>query len=165
MLTIPISPTYFACSAYRANYLYNARCDYRKALDLCMEVKKILTCSSVQHVSLLFADFLPFPLRSEWCGLYDNYIQIVFGFLTLQRTLTASSTARNRMISVYICPIQCVKYIYTRCCRNLQEPVTGFGLGSERLCQYMPKHCILRYRVGMSHTILLKLLYKLVNQV
>src|SRR6218665_191176 len=105
-VTTAINPTYIVCSAYRANFFYNVHCDFRKALDLCEEVRKILSYSPVQNFNLVFANVFSFPLRNEWCRLYDKYIQIIFGFLTLHRILTASSAARKRTISVYICSHQ-----------------------------------------------------------
>src|SRR6218665_3665493 len=81
-MTIPINPTFIVCSAYRANFFYNALCDYRNALDLCKEVNAILHCASVQLtcISSLFGSLIQFPLINEWCGIYDKYIQIIFGF-------------------------------------------------------------------------------------
>ena len=156
-VTTPINPTYFVCSAYRANFFFNALCDYRTAFDLCKEVRKVSSRSSFQHINALPDAFLPFPLRNEWCGLYDAYIQIIFGFLTLYRTLRPSPMVRKRTIPVYICPYQYLKYIYTRCCKILNEPVTDFALGYGRLYHY--KHSILSYRWSFSFAILQTALY------
>src|SRR6218665_2651222 len=118
--SMPLNPTYVFCSAYRANFFFNALSDYRKALELCEEVFKKLNFSSIRPTTtyatkgLLFEEFISFPLRNEWCRLYDKYIQIIFGFITLQRTLTTSATVRNRMVPVYISPVLYLKYIYTR---------------------------------------------------
>ena len=73
ILDLPANPTYVVCSAYRANFFYNALGDYRKAIELCQEVDQILKCSSVYQLGYsFFADFVPFPLRNEWHGLYDK---------------------------------------------------------------------------------------------
>src|SRR6218665_1301740 len=91
--------------------------------------RKSIIIFHYEHVSILFACFLSFPLKNEWCGLYDIYILIILGFLTLQRKLTASSTERcmYMKIRVYVCSVWYLKYIYTRCCRILNKPVTDFG--------------------------------------
>src|SRR6218665_3468930 len=75
---MPLNPTYVFCSAVTANFFCNALCDYRKALGLCKEVFKRSRCSSERNPPILFADFISFPLRNEWCGLYDEHLQIIF---------------------------------------------------------------------------------------
>ena len=65
------NPTYGICSAYKANFLFNARCDYRQALDLCKEVYKLFK-GEAPHL-MASPGFLNFSLRNEWCGLYDTY--------------------------------------------------------------------------------------------
>src|SRR6218665_1106438 len=81
-ITLPFNSTYFLCSAYKANFFCNALCNYRKALEVCTEAKEELNCLSDLH-RILFVELLPFPLRYEWCGLYDKYIQILLGFIAL----------------------------------------------------------------------------------
>src|SRR6218665_1536476 len=127
--SMPLNPTYAFCSAVRANFFCNALCDYRKALNLCKEVFKRLRCSSERNPPILFADFISFPLRSKWCGLYDEHIQAIFGFLTLHRALTAPAAARKRMTPFYVSCDLYLEYIYTRCCMFLNEQVMVFGFG------------------------------------
>jgi len=153
-ITLPVNPTYFVCSAYKVNFLCNALCSYRKALNQCRKVNRILN----SPVNLLFADCVPFPLKNEWSLLYDRYIQIILGFLTLHRA-RASPEASKRMIpvTVYICSVQYLRYIYTRCCRILHEPVEDFGFEYERLRKN--KLNILKYTWRFSEVILLTALY------
>src|SRR6218665_687158 len=145
-ITLPVNSSYFLCSAYRANFFCNAVCNYKQAFDLCNEVIEQRNCLSFMQEQM-FAEFLPFPLKNEWSGLYDRYIQILLGFLTLYRTLTASQRAKMQMISFYLCSLQYLKYIYTRCCRILSEPaIADFSFGYERLCGFTVS--IMRHKVG-----------------
>jgi len=129
-ITVPLNSTYFVCSAYRANFFCNALCNYRRALELCKEANKHRDCFS-NFRGHLFMEHLHFPLKHEWCGLYDKYIQIVLGFIRLYR----AETNRNRMIPVYISAVQYLSYIYTRCSRILNEPIADFGFDYKRLCR------------------------------
>ena len=149
---LPVNPTHLICSAYKANFFYNALCDYRKAIELCKEVDLIPKHFSVSLGNIRLGGCDRFPLRNEWSGLYDKYIQIVFGFLTLHRTLTASPTGRKRTIPVYICSDLYLRYTYTRCCKMLNEPVVDFGFNTHRFRRY--KIDIMWYTESLSKTIL-----------
>src|SRR6218665_3427335 len=70
-IALPFNATYFVCSAYRANFFFNALCNYRRTLDFCEEVNKQLYCLSDLR-GHLFVELLPFPLKYEWSGLYDK---------------------------------------------------------------------------------------------
>lgn len=118
---MPFNSTYFVGSAFRANLFCNAVCNYKKAFDLCKEAKHQLKSLSDLHV-YFFVEHLPFPLKHEWCGLYDKNIQILLGFLTLYK----ATTTRKLTLPVHICSLQYLSYIYTRCGRILNEPCFGF---------------------------------------
>ena len=153
----PVNPTYVVCSVFRVNFLYSAVCDYRRAMNLCEEVNRIWYCPSNQYSCFLLADYFRFSLRNEWCGLYDKYIQIILGFLTLHITLKAPKASRRRMISVHICSDEYLKYIYSRCCIILNEPNTDFVFKYNPFCLY--KLDILKYHLSVSRAILGTALY------
>src|SRR6218665_1247 len=73
-ITVPFNSTYFVCSAYRANFFCNALCNYKRALELCEEANKLRHCFS-SFRGHLFVENLHFPLKHDWCCLYDKYIQ------------------------------------------------------------------------------------------
>src|SRR6218665_539931 len=150
-ITLPFNSTYIVCTAYRANFLCNARCNYRRALNLCYEALGQLNCLSALQYHM-FAEFLPFPLKNEWSGLYDENIQILLGFLTLYRSLPTTPTAKRRMIPVYVCSREYLRYIYTKCCRIHKEPIREFNYGGRLPYRYSVN--ILRYRACFSETIL-----------
>jgi len=152
-ITVPFNSTYFVCSAYRANFFCNALCNYKRALELCEEANKLRHCFS-SFRGHLFVENLHFPLKHDWCCLYDKYIQILLGFIILCRI----ATTRKQMSSVYISSVQYMSYIYTRCSRILNEPITtDFGFDYNRVCR--DRINIVMYQNQFSDSILRTALY------
>src|SRR6218665_1404371 len=93
--SMPLNPTYVFCSAFMANFFFNALCDYRKALNLCKDVSKRLKSSSAKQLTIMFAGLLAFPLRNEWCGLYNPHHSFLSGKASKPANIIVSCLAEE----------------------------------------------------------------------
>lgn len=136
-----LKPSCFHTAAYEANFYWTifgeesnaiALESYKKALDIC---NKWLSYAKTVQNGLSFTVFLgvqelPVIISNRWAVIFDNYIQIVLGLLSLIKGITYRRcnsyykpfTASNDLsVLVHVNPIDFLGYIRYQCQVHLKR--------------------------------------------
>jgi len=134
-------PSCFHTAAYEANFYWtifgaerNAMAleSYKRALDIC---NKWLSYASTIHNGISFLLFftaqeLPILISNRWSMIFDKYIQVVLGFLSLVKFITKSGfQSRYKILNagndfeviVQVCPTDLLGYIKYQCQMQLKN--------------------------------------------
>src|SRR6218665_1856926 len=128
-------PSCFHAAAYEANFYWtifgserNAMAleSYKRALDIC---NKWLSCAISLQNGITFLLFftsqeLPIIISNRWSMIFDKYIQVVLGFLSLAKAITNSrfqskdkllNASNDFEVIVQVYPIDLLGYIKYQC--------------------------------------------------
>src|SRR6218665_1613241 len=127
-----LKPSCFQTAAYEANFYWTIfekegkAENYKKAMAIC---KKWLSHAMTILNSISFTMFfstlsLPIIVSNRWSMIFDKYIQVVLGFLSLVKASTKSrlqSENNDYEVLVQVCPIDLLGYIRYRCQSRLGQ--------------------------------------------
>lgn len=121
--------TYFISAAYRANFYHTYMKDYQMSLRVCEEALKQTKGREFTLLSIFNDQVCSVVLSRKSLSIFDEHIQLIYGFLTLSQTLrnssgTAPASATEQSICVaepllYLSPRDFLQYVKLRCERRL----------------------------------------------
>lgn len=126
-------PLRLISSAYTVNFLYATTFDYRSAVRCCDGTLNwfdaMMKITNVNYLNKYF----PILVTSEWSGIFDKYIQAVFGFVTLYRNVFGQRCQEGSPFScgtaegvLRLPPLELLSYIRYQCLRKLGHGETSF---------------------------------------
>src|SRR6218665_1549751 len=103
------------CSAFLANFYYNALQDYKMTSDFCDKMFSFV--NSLKFCAGSSERAFPLFITNELSAIFDEHFRTVLGLITLRRYIV-ESFQDSTLVLVRICLVQLMKYLKIQCNRR-----------------------------------------------